>query len=311
MNSWSTDTVSERERFSFWREIVCQSLFNVSAEAPPGRFTGHMRVRTSGPLRFLMSGSSRYHFVRTERDITNTSADYITILMQVGGHTAIDHNDDSFVVQRNDVAIFDGKQPFSARNSEGARRIAAVVPRTMIDSRASWLRSRPLRRLPSNSKFLDLARRHLVRLVSDDLNATETALLTENLCNVLALASAADVPLNNLQAELQIEALLTFCQRNLHYPGLSPGFVAEYFGISVRTLHLRFGKLGQTFGRWLLEARLEACCKALRDPQQCTRGISDIAYGCGFNDLSHFNKTFRARFNMSPSEWRHEIAQIQ
>jgi AraC-like DNA-binding protein len=51
---------------------------------------------------------------------------------------------------------------------------------------------------------------------------------------------------------------------------------------------------------------LDACSKALRDPLQQTRSISEIAYSSGFNDLSHFNKTFRARFGMPPSQWRHE-----
>ena len=38
MVSWSTEAIGERERFSYWRDVVCQSLFNVSAEAPRGRF---------------------------------------------------------------------------------------------------------------------------------------------------------------------------------------------------------------------------------------------------------------------------------
>jgi AraC family transcriptional activator of tynA and feaB len=79
----------------------------------------------------------------------------------------------------------------------------------------------------------------------------------------------------------------------------------------VRTLHLRFEKLGQSFGRWLLENRLDACGKALRDPHQQSGSISDIAYRWGFNDLSHFNKTFRARFGMAPSEMRAELAARQ
>jgi AraC-like DNA-binding protein len=184
-------------------------------------------------------------------------------------------------------------------------RAVAVVPRTMLNSRAPWLRQRALYKF-SNSHFLDLARRHMVRLVTDDLTENESNLLTENLCNLLALASADDRPPKRLQAELELENLLIFCEKNLHFPGLSPQFVAEHFGISVRTLHTRFKKIEQTFGRWLLEARLDACSKALKDPLRQNSSISEIAYSCGFNDLSHFNKSFRVRFDATPSEWRHE-----
>jgi len=30
------------------------------------------------------------------------------------------------------------------------------------------------------------------------------------------------------------------------------------------------------------------------------RRISDIAFGCGFNDLSYFNRCFRRRFGQTP-----------
>jgi AraC family transcriptional regulator, positive regulator of tynA and feaB len=304
MQSWSTDTINERERFSYWRDVVCQSLFNVSAEAPTGHFTGTMNVRASGPLRFLTSESSCYRFTRTRRNISAAPADHCTILMQLHGETAIEQNDNAFRVRPNDIAIFDGRQPFNALNSEGGRRVVAVVPRAMINSRAPWLSRQPLYRFP-NSRFLDLARRHMVHLVSEDLTDNQTGLLTENLRNLLALAST-DVAPNRLQAELQLEALLAFCRENLRSPKLSPQFAAEQFRISVRTVHLRFAALGQTFGRWVLEARLEACGKALRDPAMQARNVSEIAYSYGFNDLSHFNKTFRARFGMTPREFRFE-----
>ena len=48
----------------------------------------------------------------------------------------------------------------------------------------------------------------------------------------------------------------------------------------------------------------EACRTALRDENQRGFNISDIAYRWGFNDLSHFNKVFRARFDQTPREWR-------
>jgi AraC-like DNA-binding protein len=32
--------------------------------------------------------------------------------------------------------------------------------------------------------------------------------------------------------------------------------------------------------------------------------VSEIAYRWGFNDLSHFNRSFRAHFAMTPREWR-------
>src|SRR5262249_17951271 len=81
----------------------------------------------------------------------------------------------------------------------------------------------------------------------------------------------------------------------------------DHLGISIRTLHFRFKQIGRTFGRWVLDNRLEACALALRDPRQRASNISEIAYRWGFNDLSYFNKAFRARFDMTPGDWRKEM----
>jgi AraC-like DNA-binding protein len=148
----------------------------------------------------------------------------------------------------------------------------------------------------------------MLQLAADDLTELELLLLTENLCNLLALLDHTEIPIDRVQPALQLEALLDFCRRNLHDPALSADFVAAQFGISTRAVHLRFEKLEQTFSRWVLDARLDACSIALRDPLQQPRPISEIALGCGFNDLPHFNKSFRTRFGMPPSEWRAEIS---
>jgi AraC-like DNA-binding protein len=34
------------------------------------------------------------------------------------------------------------------------------------------------------------------------------------------------------------------------------------------------------------------------------RSISNIAYGCGFNDAAHFSRAFRARFGCAARELR-------
>jgi len=309
MVSWSTDTINERERFSYWRDMICSTIFSISPEAPSERFSARLAVRNSGPLRFAICESTSYEIIRTRRDIARTPADQYTIYLQLRGQTVIHQCEESVAFHRNDIVLSDCRQPFRATLSNDGCRAVAVLPRAMVNSRAPWLRHRAVHKFASNSRFLDLARRHIIRLVSDDLNESETSLLTENLCNLLTLASANDVPPNRLQADLQLEAMLAFCRQNLHRSELSPYTVATRFGISVRTLHLRFETLGRTFGRWLLATRLDACCKALRDPLQHGATISDIAYGCGFNDLSYFNKTFRTHFGMTPGEWRSELPQ--
>ena len=85
-------------------------------------------------------------------------------------------------------------------------------------------------------------------------------------------------------------------------------FDLEHFageqGLSVRTLQRLFKKHQTTPSRWMLERRLEKIAGQLRAPAYGARSITDIALSGGFNDLGHFNRAFRARYGMSPSQWR-------
>jgi AraC-like DNA-binding protein len=42
----------------------------------------------------------------------------------------------------------------------------------------------------------------------------------------------------------------------------------------------------------------------LADRQHDKRKVSEIAYACGFNEVSYFNRCFRARFGTSPTQLR-------
>jgi len=309
VNIWSTEAAHANERYSYWREALCQSVFNISIEAVPERFCARMSARNCGALRFFRSEASGYRVVRSRRDVENAPADHYSVYLQVRGKAVIEQGDQTFTYHASDISISDGRYPFRADLSGAGARAIAVIPRAMLDRRAPWLAGRPLHRLAATSRFVDLAGRHIMELTADGATLSDGAatMLTDNLCNLLALAGSTDVAPARLDAELQTEALLAFCRQHLHHPDLSPQFVADHFGISLRTLHLRFHKAGQSFGRWVLEHRLDACRAALHDPTQRTLNISEIAYRWGFNDLSHFNKAFRARFDETPRKARMNI----
>ena len=306
MHVWSTDAIRKRERFSYWREALCKAVFNLTIEAHPENFSARITARSSGVLRFATSESTPYQVVRTRQDIDTAPPDHYSVFVQLRGRSVITQGKESLCYLPNDIAISDGRYPFHCALPDDGRRAFAVIPREMVDGRAPWLRGKPLHKLSAEKPFVDLARRHLMELTAPDSTLSEgaTGLLTENFCNLLALASTHERATNRLQPELQMEAILAFCRQHLHDTELTPQRAADRFGISVRTLHLRFAQIGQTFGRWLLEHRLDACGAALRDENQRGVNISDIAYRWGFNDLSHFNKVFRARFDQTPREWR-------
>ena len=68
-----------------------------------------------------------------------------------------------------------------------------------------------------------------------------------------------------------------------------------------------FAEEGDSVTRHVWSYRYEKCKAALSDPAQAHRTISDIAFGWGFSDMSHFSRIFRDRTGMSARAFR-EIA---
>jgi len=307
MTTWTTDAVKPPDRFSFWREVVCQTVLNVATEAPPERFWARISGQEFGDLRFAAFDSSSHEIVRSKQHLVSAPADNYLISLQRKGRCSITQgSDDAFLLDPGEIAVVDGQEPFRVAFVGPVSRILAVVPKGMLDTRAPWLRDIPHRKIPADSEFAGLARMHLLRLATDrnELSEGEASLLTDNLCNLLALSFAHHTSVDKSWPAPQLPTILAFCRQNLGNPQLSPHMVAAQFGISVRTLHSRFERVDQTFSRWLIATRIEAVGVALRDPSQGNMGISQIAYRWGFGDLSHFNKSFRSRFGRTPREWR-------
>lgn len=61
---------------------------------------------------------------------------------------------------------------------------------------------------------------------------------------------------------------------------------------------------GVGFTARVLELRLLKARAMLADPMHDALKISDLAFACGFNEVSYFNRCFRRRFGASPTQFR-------
>jgi AraC-like DNA-binding protein len=68
---------------------------------------------------------------------------------------------------------------------------------------------------------------------------------------------------------------------------------------------------GTTFTDLVLGGRLTRAHRMLIDPGYAEHGISAIAYEAGFGDLSYFNRTFRRRYDATPSAIRQGARQAK
>jgi AraC family transcriptional activator of tynA and feaB len=85
---------------------------------------------------------------------------------------------------------------------------------------------------------------------------------------------------------------------------LDAATIAAAAGLSVRQANAMLADEQTSIKGLLLEARLEHCRHAIDDPAQSCKTISDIAQGCGFADVTHFARIFKATYGLLPSDYR-------
>lgn len=85
---------------------------------------------------------------------------------------------------------------------------------------------------------------------------------------------------------------------------LSAEAIALKHGITPRYMRMLFEAEDTSFSEFVLRQRLQRAYRMLTDPLHLGRPISSIAFDCGFSDLSYFNRTFRQRFQATPSDLR-------
>jgi AraC-like DNA-binding protein len=67
-----------------------------------------------------------------------------------------------------------------------------------------------------------------------------------------------------------------------------------------------FEDIGTTFSEFVIDRRLDAARGMLTSPRHAAWSITAIALEAGFGDLSHFNRRFKRRYLMTPTDLRRQ-----
>ena len=79
--------------------------------------------------------------------------------------------------------------------------------------------------------------------------------------------------------------------------------VAQVASMTKNSFCKYFKKItNKTYFEFLKEVRVEYACKLIRKHNDMR--IADVAYLCGFKNISHFNKQFKSVTNLNPSSFK-------
>jgi len=170
-----------------------------------------------------------------------------------------------------------------------------------------------MRPIPASNEALRLLNAYLAgfrTLAGPSLGPRAAHLAATHIGDLVALAigtsgeAAEHASRRGLRAA-RLEAVKRWTRARLTSPELGIAAAAKAIGVSPRSVQLLFETEGVTFTGFVLRERLALAHRCLSTPRLDGRTIGEIAYGCGFGDLSYFTRSFRAAYGQTPSEARH------
>jgi AraC-like DNA-binding protein len=308
---YSTQDVATRESFAYWRAWICDVFINLDCTSAEERaFSGAIQTQSLANVEISTMQASGMRLARTPHHIARSNDDHFLIVLQDGGTMHADHGGRAATLLPGDCALFDSARPYVASFDAAFRHIVVKIPRRLMRSRygpveafsgmripgdrgMGLVASRLLRSLPEVLPGLDEA--SASRLASISLDVISAAI-----AELPAAARPADSTIRvarRIQIKNYVEAHLGDCE-------LSLDRIASALRVSPRYLNDVFEEEGTTVVRHIWSRRLERCHAALKDPAQAHRSISEIAFGQGFNDMSHFGRAFKSRYGVAPREFR-------
>jgi len=305
----STDAVPEHQRFDYWRELVRKNLLSVRIDCTAnGPFFGNLTTCETGSSRLLYVNSTSQCIARTEERLSRDRREFYLLNYLISGRGRITQHGNFHDLASGDFFIHDCSSTGTLELMGEFKTITLSLSRALIDRH--FARAQCLCAVPLSGE-----RSALGRVAADLLRslATNCAQMTGEAIDsvveslVRLVAAAYGVPIGRGVSTCQSAFLMRIRDHILTHLGdedLSPKRIAADHKISTRYLSKLFETEGTTVSKWIWTQRLEACRRSLSLPQFAGHKINEVAYRCGFNDMSHFSFSFRKRFGCTPRQFR-------
>jgi AraC-like DNA-binding protein len=263
--------------------------------------------RTMPGLRILTAG-----FTSVRREGVRQEGDLLYLCMTLTGTTVGSRGGREMTLSDGDAVLMTNDEAKWTMTSPSSVNIAGIrVPRSAIAPLVPKIENVTMRRITKDTSGLGLLRKYLDVVADDEALAAPASqrLIISHLYDLVALALGASSDAKALAVDrtvgaVRLAAIKADIIANLDDGNLNATMVATRNGVTVRYLHKLFESEGVTYSEFVLGRRLERAYWLLRNPLHAHRAIGTIAFELGFNDLSYFNRTFRRRYNATPSEIR-------
>jgi len=310
------------ESFRFWSEELRPAARIPSYCNLLDRMVGKMDIEPAGEnfscngrfyrlldLRISRIASSAIRGIRT-REMAEGDEELI-LIMNRDGTAMLSQRDREATVSAGGALLISSAEPFRLERTASCR-INVRVPRAVLAPMLADPDAALVSVIPGTIEPLRLLTSYIDLLIHDSMLMESAAelrqLAVSHVHDLVALTVGATRDVAEIAAgrglrAARMRAIKADIAQNLAEE-VTASALATRHRVSPRYIRKLFEGEHTSLSQFVLGERLTRVHRMLADPRWAERTISDIALAVGFGDVSTFNREFRRRFEMTPSDVR-------
>jgi AraC-like DNA-binding protein len=310
MHCYTTELHSPQAKLTYWNEVMHEVFLSAWEVEPalPEKFDMKMRAVPFGNLVLSNASLSQARINNARTGKRDGAHPYHLYMVNQRQHVATENR--RAVLEPGDFTLVDSTLASSMFTEQPYTTIALTVPLDFLREHvpnpdaAIGLRFSGKEGL---SRTASMMLRSMWKLGEAGHLSEVGVKLARSLLEVFAACcyiSCGPLEQETAAARSRRTRMKRYIEENLRNPDLTVEAVADRFGVSSRYLQMLFAAQNQTVSGYIRARRLEECARQLTDPVWRERGITEIAFGWGFNNAAHFARAFREHFGTSAREFR-------
>lgn len=285
-----------------WLQRVNELCGRFCAKALGDEFAGRIEQYRGGALQMSFNDIAHARLYRTEREAAGEDKGYFAVF-QLEGRAQMAQDEQRIILDPGDITLIDTGRPSDFEYGTGSRQLSLILPRDVVERGLRNVRVANCTRIAARSPVAVLAH----GLVRESARQQGMSLI-ESEATLDALVSLLRPALGNAEQDDEPHVRLfrraqAYIERHICETELCPELVAREIGVSLRGLYRLFARHQLVVAQYIRNRRLDLCAEALRHAVGEIK-LSALGYDFGFSDASYFSSAFKARFGVSPGEYR-------
>jgi AraC-like DNA-binding protein len=305
----STATTSPASGFDQWEHHAQETCGTLQIHCEPDSFAcGRIVTATLVDLHVSVISADPHTVVRQPR-ATGGEPGHVYVTTPLRGFAVVSQDDRHVAVPPGEVVTFDTSRPYTLTMPEPFRMVAVRAQHQSLGPTSD-----STRRLETNSwssltgigalasRTLDVLGHHLTELEEasfEPLGSTVASIVNTLFAERAHFAGGPRPDRRGLMASICRTA-----RECLADSELNPAMLARRHSISLRSLQMLFAEHGTSPARWIRDERLHRVRADLTDPRLAHLTVAMIGERWGLVDASQVSRLFRAKYGVSPSQYR-------